>query len=110
MKKPFLYILVSLAAADQYGSAIAEDIRSLSAGKTRLWPATLYGSLEKLTLEGWIRELDQSEHPESGAGRGRERFYQITSEGRRALGTEVASMERLVHLAHTRLADTGPPS
>ena len=107
MKKPFLYILLSLAATDRYGSAIAEDIRALSKGKTRLWPATLYGSLEKLVQEGQIRELADNEQPSGGAGRGRERFYQITPEGRRALAAEVDSMEHVARLARARMVRVG---
>ena len=107
MKKPFLYILLSLAASDQYGSAIVEDVRALSEGKTRLWPATLYGSLEKLVQEGWIRELGEHEQPPGGAGRGRERFYRITRAGRRALAAEADAMERVARLARGRMLKGG---
>lgn len=107
MKKPFLYILLSLAQSDRYGSAIQEDVRDLSQGQTRLWPATLYGSLERLVELEWIRELEPHEQREGGAGRGRERFYQITRDGRRALIQEVKSMESLASIARARIADSG---
>jgi DNA-binding PadR family transcriptional regulator len=107
MKKPLLYVLLSLAESERYGSAIAEDVLKLSNGKTRLWPATLYGSLETLAQEGRIRELDEQEQPSGGAGRGRERFYQITPAGRRALAGEADAMESVVQLARSRMAKDG---
>jgi len=103
MKKPFLYILLSLAESDKYGSAIQEDVHGLGDGRTRLWPATLYGSLEKLVEVGWIRELTQDEQPPDTTGRGRERYYRITPAGRHALGREVESMESLARVARTRM-------
>ena len=48
MRKPWFYILLSLASGDRYGADIQEDVRALSAGEVRLWPATLYGSLVEL--------------------------------------------------------------
>jgi DNA-binding PadR family transcriptional regulator len=107
MKKPFLYILLSLSESDRYGSAIQEDVRDLSEGRVRLWPATLYGSLEKLMELGWIRELATHEQPPGGGGRGRERFYQITRKGRRALAHEVEAMESLAGIARARMNDAG---
>lgn len=106
MKKPFLYILLSLTASERYGSAIQEDVRELSQGSVRLWPATLYGSLEKLTELGWIRELPVDEQPPGGAGKGRERFYQITTAGRQALSREVDALESLASLARRRMIDS----
>lgn len=102
MKRPWFFILTSLAASDRYGSAIQEDVRQLSGGEVRLWPVTLYGSLEALAERGWIRELAPDEQPETGHGR--ERFYRISSEGRSALAEEVARMEETARAARQRLA------
>jgi DNA-binding PadR family transcriptional regulator len=101
MKQPWFYILMSLASSDRYGSAIQEDVRELSGGEVRLWPVTLYGSLEALVERGWIRELDAGEQPE--VGRGRERFYRIRQEGRDALSAEVRRMEDMARTARERL-------
>lgn len=103
MKAPWYHILLSLAAQDRYGSAIQEDARETTGGRVRLWPATLYGSLEELTDRGWIRELDRTEH--DGVAQGRERFYRITPQGRSALETEIERLEALAHLGRLRLAE-----
>ncbi len=47
VKTPWYYILLALAAGDRHGLAIARDVQTLSNAQVRLWPATLYGSLEE---------------------------------------------------------------
>ncbi len=103
MKRPWFYILMSLASSDRYGSAIQEDVRALSSGGVRLWPVTLYGSLEALVENGWIRELEPNEQPDEGHGR--ERFYRICPDGRVALEEEVQLMEQTARTARERLLD-----
>lgn len=103
MKKPWFYILLSLAEAPRHGSAIQEDVRELSGGSVRLWPVTLYGSIEALVDAGWIAETQLSEPPDGANGR--ERFYGILPDGREALRAEVRGMEATIHLAHGRLTD-----
>ena len=101
MKQPWFYILLSLASSDRYGSQVQEDVLALSQGRVRLWPVTLYGSLEELLGRGWIRELGEGEQP--AEVRGRERFYRIRPEGREALRQEVERLESTVRVARSRL-------
>lgn len=101
MKSHWFYILLSVSSAPRYGTAIQEDVRALSDGQVRLWPATLYGSLEELSERGWIVEMDGSERPDDIAGR--ERYYRLSSRGRAALEEEVARMEALTGEARARL-------
>ena len=101
MKPNWFYILLSLAPEPRYGTAIQDDVRALSGGAVRLWPATLYGSLEELLRTGWIAEVGESERP--GAGSGRERFYRLTAEGRMALEQESTRLEQLARAARARL-------
>lgn len=101
MKKPWFFILLSLASRDRYGSDIQEDVRALSDGDVRLWPATLYGSLEELVERGWIRELDGAEAPADGASRSR--WYAIEPEGREALRAEVERSDAVNRVARRRL-------
>ena len=103
MKPHWFYILLSISEAPRYGSAIQEDVRTLSGGQVRLWPATLYGSLEELTDARWIEEMEDAERP--GSRTGRERFYRLTRKGNDALRTEVERMEELTSLARTRMAE-----
>ena len=100
MRKPWFFILLSLAARDRYGSDIQEDVRALSNGDVRLWPATLYGSLEELVERGWIRELADAETPD---GTARSRWYTILPAGREALRSEVERSDAVNREARQRL-------
>ena len=67
MRRHWFFILLSVAAAPRYGTAIQDDVRALSGGAVRLWPATLYGTLEELVGQGWIEEIAEDERPASPA-------------------------------------------
>ncbi|MBL0939269.1 MAG: helix-turn-helix transcriptional regulator [Gemmatimonadaceae bacterium] len=105
MKSNWFYILLSVSAAPRYGTAIQDDVRELSDGKVRLWPATLYGSLEELVRQGWLEEMSEDDRPDVISGR--ERFYRISRAGKTALRQEVERMESLAHVARARLALRG---
>ena len=102
MKPHWFFILLSVSAAPRYGTAIQDDVRELSGGDVRLWPATLYGSLEELVGQGWLEEVAEDERPEGISGR--ERYYRITRDGRLALKREAARLDSLVRVARSRLA------
>ena len=105
MKPHWFFILLSVSAAPRYGTAIQEDVRELSDGGVRLWPATLYGSLEELVEAGWLEEIADDERPQRLSGR--ERFYRITRSGRVALEREASRLESLANVARARLSLRG---
>lgn len=105
MKQSWFFILLSVVAAPRYGTAIQEDVRELSDGAVRLWPATLYGSIEELVEQGWLEEVPDSKRPAGISGR--ERYYQITRSGRAALESEAVRLQSLARIARTRLAHGG---
>lgn len=107
MKQHWYFILLALARRDLHGSGVMRDVLSLTEGDLKLWPATLYGSLEELREEGWIEEVaDPSERP-AGASQ-RKRFYRITQSGRESVVGETAKLERLVEVARSRVGAGGP--
>lgn len=99
LKPQFFYILLALADGDRHGLAIARDVQALSDGTVRLWPATLYGSLDDLRSRKWIEELD--EHPEEESER--RRYYRLTRTGRSVLNDEAERLGRLARLARSRI-------
>src|SRR5690349_15680059 len=99
LKPHWFHILVALADGDRHGLAIARDVQALSDGAVRLWPATLYGSLDDLRGRGWIEELP--EHPEQESER--RRYYRITRAGRDVLMDEADRLGRLARIAKTRV-------
>ncbi len=102
MKSNWFYLLLSLAAGPRHGSAIQDEARALSDGTVRLWPATLYGSLEELLRLGWIEELHERERPVGASGR--ERFYRLTAVGRQTLEAECSRLESVTRKARARLS------
>lgn len=105
MKKPWFHILLSLASAARYGADIQDDVLRLSDGSVKLWPATLYGALDELVEAGLIRELGANEQPEAPGGR--ERYYRVTPEGRRALQAELERLESVARIGRQRLGEEG---
>jgi DNA-binding PadR family transcriptional regulator len=98
LKPNLFYILLALGEGDRHGLAIARDAQELSGGQVRLWPATLYGSLEELRARKWIEELP--EHPADESER--RRYYRLTRIGRAALHDEAERLGRLAKLARAR--------
>ncbi|MBA3891935.1 MAG: PadR family transcriptional regulator [Gemmatimonadaceae bacterium] len=105
MKPHWFFILLSVSAAPRYGTAIQDDVRELSGGGVRLWPATLYGSIEQLVEQGWLEEVAEDKRPRGISGP--ERFYRATRAGRLALEREAARLDSLARVARTRLAVGG---
>jgi DNA-binding PadR family transcriptional regulator len=108
MRRHWFFILLSLADRDRHGSGIVRDILDLTGGELRLWPVTLYGSLDELRESSWIREL--SSGPDEEENRGHRRWFRITPQGRRALAAEIDRMNALVTVAQRRLASAGRSS
>ena len=102
MKTRLYLILLALADGDLHGLGIARAVEQLSGGHTRLWPVTLYGTLEDLVESGWIEELSDLRHRPADESE-KKRFYRITRAGHRALALETGRMEALVKVAKSRL-------
>ena len=109
LKNIWYYILLSLAAADRHGLAIAREVLALSDGHVRLWPAMLYGALEDLSDRGWIEELtDARRRPDESE---RKRYYRLTRAGRAVAAGETERLAGLVRIARARVkARTGETS
>jgi DNA-binding PadR family transcriptional regulator len=101
LKGRIFLILVALASDDRHGLGIAREVLALSEGRTRLWPATLYGTLADLCDRGWIEELTQSRRPADESER--KHYYRLTRAGRAVLAAETERMAGLVRLARARV-------
>ena len=99
LKPHHFYILLALADGERHGLAIARDVQALSGGEVRLWPATLYGSLDQMRARKWIETLP--EHPADESER--KRYYRLTRAGRAALTDEADRLNRLARLVRSRM-------
>ena|ERR1044071_956003 len=105
LRTNWFHILVALAAEDRHGRAIARDVLEQTNGALRLWPATLYGTLEQMSDAGLVEELPLSAQPDRETER--RNYYHITGAGRRALRAESDRLEQLARLAQSRMTLRG---
>lgn len=94
-------ILLALLAGDSHGLGIAREVERLSDGRLRLWPVTLYGSLDDLVEYGWIEELAADEKPQHAGER--KRYYRITARGQLVARGETRRLAELVRVARSRI-------
>ena len=86
-----MLILKTLTVQPMHGYAIAQHIERLSKDVLAVEQGSLYPALERLQKKGWVT----SRWGETPTGR-RARYYTITASGRRNLGQEISSFERVL--------------
>ena len=101
LKPSSFYILLALAGGPRHGFGILRDVEEQTNGSVRLWPVTLYGSLEKLVVSGLIEELGPRARPPGESEK--RRYYQLTRQGQAVLHDESGRLQALARLAQTRL-------
>jgi DNA-binding PadR family transcriptional regulator len=101
-----LHILVALADGERHGYAISRDVEEQTKGAVRLGPGTLYGSLQRMTDAGLIREVASPAEAE-GSHAERRRYYAITALGRNALRADAERLAAAVRLTRVRLGPQG---
>ena len=94
LKTQWFHIMLSLAAGEQHGYGIMQEVLNRTTGKVRLWPATLYGSIKRLMEADLIEESDDRPAPELDDAR--RRYYRLTALGRRVLNAESERLQDLV--------------
>jgi PadR family transcriptional regulator, regulatory protein PadR len=85
-----LLILKAVSLGRQHGYGVLLRIEQISGGALQIQQGALYPALYRLEHQGLIEgEWGRSENNR------RAKYYRLTTEGRRRLGEEVASWERL---------------
>lgn len=100
LKPNWFHVLLSLANEDQHGYGIMLEVLSRTNGKIRLWPATLYGTLERLLDADLIVEAKR--RPSADGDDARRRYYRLTALGRRVLAAESMRLEDLVRVIRAK--------
>jgi len=85
-----LLLLKILALEPLHGWAVSQRLRQVSDEELQVSDGSLYPSLHKLELAGWI----SAEWKTTDLGR-RAKFYSLTRAGRRRLDQETAEWQRL---------------
>lgn len=86
-----MLILQTLTLQPMHGYAIAQHIERLSGDVLAVEQGSLYPALERLQKRGWVT----SKWGSSPTGR-RARYYTITAAGKRQLGAEITSFDRVL--------------
>lgn len=100
MKKPWFHILLAVAKGPAHGAEIQRQVSERTDGEVRLYPVTLYRSLDELAGQGLIEETaspDPEQHNE------KRRYYVITPAGREALAAEADALAATARMAHAVL-------
>ena len=85
-----MLILKAISLAPMHGYAIAAHLRQVSKDVLQIEEGSLYPALQRVLGNGWAK----AEWRETPTKR-RARYYTITVAGRRQLGDEVASFQRM---------------
>lgn len=101
LRRNWFHVLTALAESEQHGSAIARDVLDQTDGDLRLWPATLYRTLDDMVAAGLIEEMPDAARPEDASPRAR--YYRATGSGRRELADAAERMAALAGTARHRL-------
>lgn len=85
-----MLILKAISLAPMHGYAIAQHLRQVSKDVLQIEEGSLYPALQRVMANGWAK----AEWKETPSKR-RARYYTITAAGRKQLGDEVASFQRM---------------
>ncbi len=86
-----LLILKSLARGPMHGYGIAQRLKEVSEEVIEVGEGSLYPSLQRLLLNGWVTaDWGQSEHNR------RARYYRLTSLGRKQLAVQEKNFNLLL--------------
>ena len=90
-----MLILRTLTLQPMHGYAISKHIARLSNDVLAVGQGSLYPALERLQKRGWVTSRSGT----SPTGRNA-RYYTITTAGRRQLGDQVSSFDRMLLAIH----------
>jgi PadR family transcriptional regulator PadR len=85
-----MLILKAISLTPMHGYAIAAHLRQVSKEVLQIEEGSLYPALQRVLANGWAK----AEWKETPTKR-RARYYTITAAGRKQLGDEVASFQRM---------------
>ncbi|HLW80546.1 MAG TPA: PadR family transcriptional regulator [Candidatus Acidoferrales bacterium] len=85
-----MLILKSLALGQMHGLGISRRIEQITKGTFQVKPGSLFPALHRMEEQGWLKATwGESENNR------RARYYQLTTAGRKHLGTETQRWGRI---------------
>jgi DNA-binding PadR family transcriptional regulator len=96
LREPTFYILLSLSPGPKHGYSIMKEVEALSEGRLLLSTGTLYGAIQRLLKDGWIRRV---EDPLPNRTDRERKAYALTEQGQRLLSAEIERLRKMVSVA-----------
>jgi len=96
----WFHILLSLAGTEQHGYGIMQEVLERTNGAVRIWPATLYGTLQRMITDGLIEE--SAERPVAELDDARRRYYRLTRLGRKVLDLEYERLQGMIRMVQRK--------
>lgn len=100
------HILLALADGDKHGYAIMKDVEKQTAGRLKLGPGTLYGTIKRLLAADLIVEVDERADPELDDER--RRYYRLTPHGRKLAWEENQRLAQAIKAARSKRLSDNP--
>ncbi|HTI37905.1 MAG TPA: PadR family transcriptional regulator [Vicinamibacterales bacterium] len=88
----FLHILIAIGDGERHGYAIMQEVADRTAGRVRMSPGTLYGSIRRMLDDGLIEELTRRPAHDDE----RRRYYRVTRFGRAVAAAETDRLAALL--------------
>jgi DNA-binding PadR family transcriptional regulator len=88
------HVLLALQPGSRHGYGVMQDVETLSQGRLRLGPGTLYTAVKRLAAAGLIAECEPDAE--------RRRCYRLTRKGRAIATEEARQLSDLVQVARKR--------
>ena len=96
----WFHILLSLVGNEQHGYGIMQEVLERTDGAVRIWPATLYGALQRMIAGGLIEESE--ERPAAELDDARRRYYRLTRLGRTVLDLECERLRDMLRMVQRK--------
>jgi DNA-binding PadR family transcriptional regulator len=91
------HVLLALAGGERHGYAIMQEVAASTAGRIKMGPGTLYGTVKRLLEARLIEESDERPDPELDDDR--RRYYRLTGVGEEVVRAEARRYAEIVELA-----------
>jgi len=88
------HVLLALQHGARHGYGVMQDVETMSEGRIRLGPGTLYTAIKRLVTAGLIEECESDAE--------RRRCYRLTRKGRSVAEDEARQLSDLVRVARKR--------
>ena len=91
------HVLLALVGGERHGYAIMQEVAGSTAGRIKMGPGTLYGTVKRLLEAQLIEESD--ERPDPHLDDERRRYYRLTGVGEQVVKAEARRYAEIVEIA-----------